>query len=155
MNGYYVMSHQTLLSSDDFQEQPRADAGGRVWLSRTVVPSPLGPFSVESFVAPDDELVAAANAAIDLLAKEHQTILNTLYGLYQRAAEDRRWMQAHRVPRDLSCSEVADYTSDHFVSVRRSPDGRVKPSISIRMRWDSEHIVLFGVRSGRLILESP
>jgi hypothetical protein len=149
------MSLQTVLLSSDFQEQPGADPRGRVWLSRTAVSSPLGPFSVESTVAPDDEVIAAANEAVDLLANENQTVVNTVYGLYQRAAEDRRWMKAHSVPRDLSRSEIADHTCDRFVSVRRAPDGRVEASISIRMRWDSEHIVLFGVRSGRLVLESP
>jgi hypothetical protein len=148
------MSLQTVLLSSDFQE-PGADPRGRVWLSRTAVSSALGPFSIESTVAPDDDLIAAANEAVDLLAKENQTVVNTVYGLYQRAAEDRRWMKAHSVPRDLSRSEIADYTCDRFVSIRRAPYGRVEASISIRMRWDSEHIVLFGVRSGRLVLESP
>src|SRR5215468_9741410 len=149
------MPPKPILSLSDFQEQPEGDSRGRIWLSRTQVPSPLGSFSVETAAALDDEMVSIANEAIDLLAKEHQTILNTVYGLYQIAAEDRQWMKAYGVPRDLSRGEIADYTSDHFVSVRRAPDGRAKASISMRMRWDSEHIVLFGVRSGRLVLESP
>jgi hypothetical protein len=149
------MSPQPVLSLDDFQEQSDADARGRVWLARTVVSSPLGSFSVESTAAPDKELVALANEGLDLLARNHDTILNTVYRFYQLAAEDRQWMKAYDIPRDLSRSEIADYTSDRFVRVRRAPDGRAKASISIRMRWDNEHIVLFGVRDGRLVLQSP
>src|SRR5262249_3720074 len=101
----------------------------------------------------DDEMVSIANEAIDLLAKEHQTILNTVYGLYQIAAEDRQWMKAYGVPRDLSRSEVVDYISSRFVSVWRAPNGRAKGSISMRVMWDDEPQTSFSVRDGRLVLE--
>jgi len=149
-----LMLSQHILSPSDFLEQPEADARGRIWVSRAPVPSELGPFSVEITGVLDDEVVSTANEALGLLVKDRQAILNWVYGLYTRAAEDRRWMKTHGVPRDLSRGEVLDYISDRFVVVRRASDGRASGSISIRVRWDDEHSIRFGVRSGRLVFES-
>jgi hypothetical protein len=149
------MAPQLKLSASDFQEQPNGDPRGRIWLPRTPIQSEIGSFSVEIIAMPDEELISTTNQILNLLAKDHQTILNSVYGLYQLAAADVQWMKSHAIPPDLSRCEVMDYIRDHYVSVRRTPDGQAKGSISMRVQWDDEHLILFGVRNARLLLESP
>ena len=144
-----------IFSSSDFEEKPAPSGRGSVWLSRGHVTTPLGPFSIECLDVPDDRLVAAVNEAVGLLDREHQMMLGVAYGLYQRAAEDRRWMKACGVPRDLSRGELADCISDRCVSAYRGADGHAKASISVRVPWDDEHRIVFRMSNGRLVLESP
>lgn len=148
------MSLQLSITFDDF-ECKRDAQQTECWLASSLVGSPLGPFAVELTAAPDDDLIRTANETIELLVRERQTILNHVYGLYQLAADDKRWMKDHGVPRDLDKDQIADYVSKRFISVRRDHLGEAKGSISMRVKWDDEHRVLFGIRNGRVVRESP
>ena len=139
------------LSESDFEQQPEPDPLGQIWLARMPVPTTIGQFSVEIVNRPDAELLSTANALITALASEHSTIVSAVYGLYQHAAEDRRWMKSCGVPRDLSRSEIADYLTDRCITVRRLPSGDPAGSILVKMRWDDEHLAVFENKNGRLV----
>lgn len=146
-------SPQPNFKLHDFREHAEGLNSMRSWLASSTVSTPLGSFSVEITATPDDELVALANVVVALMLKEQQTILSLVYDRYQRAAEDHQWMKTHGVPIDLSRAEVVDYISDRFIRVRRHPTGRAMGSISMRVKWDVEHGVQFGLTDGRLVLK--
>jgi hypothetical protein len=125
------------------------------WLARNLISTPLGSFGVELAALPDEELISTANDMIALLEKEYGSILNRIYGLYQLAAENKRWMKDQKVPTDLEKDQLAEYIDRRFICVRRDPHGHSVGAISMRTKWDSEHRVSFGVRNGRLVAESP
>ena len=140
------------LNSDDF-EHLQDRQGAEYWRAKQLVDSPFGKFLVRLTTAPYDELVQTANVLIELLTRDHQTILNRTFALYQLVAEDKRWMKERRVPHDLEIDQVMAYVRNRIISVRRDPQGRVDGSISMRAKWDDEHLISFDLENGRLVCD--
>ena len=145
------MPQQPAFTADDFRLHASEKPSTSRWQASSSVPTPFGSFIVELNAPPDAGVIQLVNETATLLVREQETILNSAYGLYQQAAEDKYWMKQHRVPRDLDRDQIEEYLRDLFIFVRRDNRGVASATISMRATWDSEHLISFGIRSGRLV----
>lgn len=145
------MSPERTLTADDFQ---MADRGPRLfdrWLAKQSVPTPLGPFAVELYQRPDEELLRHANELVAFVSDGYDAILTVVYEHYLRTAEDKYWMKGCGVPRRLPEGKVAKYIRSRAVVVRRDRGGEVDAAIYISPQWDTEHGINLGLVNGQAV----
>ena len=143
-----------MLTADDFQMTNRGPRLLDRWLSKQPVPTPLGPFTVELYQAPDDELLRHVNELVVFVSDAYDAILNVVYEHYLRTAEDKHWMKRCGVPRHLPDGEIAKYFRSRAVVVRRNRAAEVAAAIYISPLWDTEHGINLGLVNGQPV-EQP
>jgi hypothetical protein len=133
------MSTVRILTAADFELAPRGPRAFDTWQARQPLDNPLGPFRVETYVAPDEEILRLVNEMAAGVSSDYDAILAIVYEDYCRAAEREGWRRSCGVPRRLREGEVMAHVRSRTIAANRDRNGELHATVYISPRWEVKH----------------
>ncbi|HEY1632276.1 MAG TPA: hypothetical protein VGF56_13245 [Rhizomicrobium sp.] len=135
----------------DFDLMERGPRRFDTYANRTLVPSPLGDFTIEMLVdigkTPTPEMLAAASRLLEKFSADKESLAQKVYRQYRAVCEASYgpgWLKGCGVPEGLSLPRLHEYLNSRTLTV----DSALNISVYTSPAWDREHGLYFDLVDG-------